>query len=133
MDEMIAEKVQSLYNEAQALEERLMFIDQQLRELDAFKKHISELEHTKENDILASLGKGIFVKSIIDKKQFFIDVGAGIVLQKEPVDIRATIDQQIGKLGEMRQQSLAYFLEVNNELEEVVKNARKSGNNTKTI
>lgn len=121
MDESTAEQVQVLYGEAQALEERLMFIDQQLRELETFKNHIKTLEGIQEKEILASLGKGVFVKGTIDKNQFFIDVGAGVIVRKQPADIRTTIEGQIGKLGEMRQQSLAYFIEINRELESVVK------------
>lgn len=128
MDEAVVEKIQSFYSEANALEERLMFIDEQLRELDSFKKQLGLLDNIQNNEILASVGKGIFMKSVIQKSEFFIDVGAGVVLPKTCSEIISTIEQQIGKLGEMRQQSLAYFLEINKELEALVQNAKHTHN-----
>ena len=116
MNELI-EQTQELYEDSKNTEERLTFIDQQIQELQTFKYNLDKIKHNNEQEMLAALGKGVFVRSQMKEDRFFVDVGAGVLVKKDSAQVISIIDQQIMKLGEMRQQTAAYFMELHRQLE----------------
>ena len=60
-----------------------------------------------EKEILASLGRGVYIKGKIeDNKKLFVEVGAGVVLKKTPFETRNIIEEQIRRFEEARMQLL---------------------------
>ncbi len=102
MDETV-EKARILHAEAQALEERLQFIEQQILELWDFEEGLRKLEVSKQHELLAGIGKGVFLKSSSERKELFVDVGSGVIVKKDIHEIIAVIGEQIEKLESLRE------------------------------
>lgn len=104
MNEEDLKKLNEKYQESRELEEQLNFIEQQLGELSDFDNYLEVLKNTNEKEMLAPVGKGIFLKADLKDKDLFVDVGAGIVVKKNIGETKLVISDQSGKLNEMRYQ-----------------------------
>jgi len=95
-------KLQQGYGQSREIEEQLNIIEEQLVQLEEFKRNLNDLDKTKENEILASLGKGVFIKSDIKDKKLYVDVGSNVFVRKSPIMAIETVDEQLKRLGEMK-------------------------------
>jgi len=114
----------------QELNERIDYISQQISELEEFKNNLKFLKDAKNKEMLAPLGKGIYLKSLCQDDSFFVNVGAGIVVKKTPEETAEIMISQIKNLHEAKT-SLLPSLEVYQRLMgQVVSdlNARKQNN-----
>lgn len=89
------------------LNEKLGYLTQQLLEMEQFNKDVVFLKDSKGKDILAPVGKGIYLKSTIEEKNLFVNVGAGVVVKKSFEDTKAIIESQIKNFQEARMQLTA--------------------------
>lgn len=119
MDKSFLLRAQALHESAQELEQRLSFVDQQLIEMKQFEQSIDFIENRDEKEMLAPLGKGVFAKTMINKEQLFVDVGAGVILQKEPKAVRAILKDQTQRLEEMRKDLVSQLNVLSAQLDEL--------------
>ena len=111
----------SKYEYGKELEEKINIIDRQISELQSFQIHIGEIDKNKEKEILAPLGKGVFIKSEIKDKKLFVDIGAGVLVRKSPKEAREVIEDQLRKLVEMSQEIHQQIEITNQELQNLVR------------
>lgn len=116
MDEALIAQLQQLHVEAGALEDRIRFIDEQLRELDVFRETLTRLGNLPDNTVLSTLGKGVFVKAQPLEHSLFVDVGAGVFLKRSPETVAKTVQEQKNKLLEMRTESLEELQDIQEKL-----------------
>lgn len=116
MDQKVIERAQLLSQESAMLEERAGFIDEQLQELVVFGNDLSVLEKNKESEILAPLGKGLYMKSQIADRSLFVNVGAGVLIKKSVIEARKVVDEQIKRLASMREGINARLVSIMTEL-----------------
>ncbi|OYT41534.1 prefoldin subunit alpha [Candidatus Pacearchaeota archaeon ex4484_26] len=117
-----------LEQENKKLEQQLQSIDQQILLFDELKINLSKISKHK-GEFLSSLGPGVFMKSkLLDNKKFLINVGTGIVVEKEHQEAEKIIDQQIKKLKEARNsvegvitKNFNAMIKIEGELKELVK------------
>tara|TARA_Y100000310_G_scaffold336305_1_gene420454 strand:- start:706 stop:1086 length:381 start_codon:yes stop_codon:yes gene_type:complete len=112
-----------LEQEAKKLHENMQVIDQQVQELEVLKASLSNLDDKKE--ILANLGRGIFIKSQIQEKELFVNVGSGIVLKKSPEDTQKIIEKQVLQLQEIKKELADNIEQINIQVQELVVKAQK--------
>jgi prefoldin alpha subunit len=91
----------------QELNNRIGYISQQISELEEFKNNLKFLKDAKNKEMLASLGKGIYLKSSCQDDNFFVNVGAGVVVKKTPKETAEIITSQIKNLHEAKTSLLA--------------------------
>ena len=85
------------------LERNLEMIESQVIELESFKSGIDSLSKSKVDNILTSLGKGVYTKSkLLNKEEMLVEVGAGVVLIKSAAETINVINSQIVRLKEAR-------------------------------
>lgn len=95
-------RASALHQQSQELEQQLEFIEKQINELSDFSKSLSNLSKTSQSEILAPLGKGVFIKSDIKDKKLFVEIGSGVVIRKTPEETSEVITSQISKLNELK-------------------------------
>jgi len=100
--------------QSQEIQSTLEFIDKQLLELEEFGSDLESFSKSSENQMLASIGKGIYVKSSLENKDLYVNVGAGVIVKKSPGDTERIVEGQVKKLKEARMQ-LSSQLESNNQ------------------
>jgi len=89
------------------LNDRADYVSQQIYELEEFKNNLKFLKDAKNKEVLASLGKGLYLKSSCQDNNFFVNVGAGIVLKKTPEETAEIITSQVKNLHEAKTSLLA--------------------------
>ena len=125
-------KIQEKYQMSQTLDEQLKIVEQQVLKLQQFSQAINFLEENGEMEILAPIGKGVFVKSEMKEKDFFVDVGSGIFVKKKSGDTKKIIDEQVSKLMKMKIQLDFDATGLNEELRELIELTRDE-KDTKSI
>ncbi len=115
-----------LEQESNKLQEQLQIVGREISELESLRLSIEKLDKTKEKEILANLGRGIFIKSEIKEKELFVNVGSGVVLKKKPRDAVKIIDKQIGQLGSLRQNLEEEIEKINLRLQELVEEVQRA-------
>jgi prefoldin alpha subunit len=114
-------EITGIEREARALEENLQFVDAQLWELENFSNTLRGIMENENKEILSSIGGRAFVKSKIeDSKKLFIEVGAGVVVEKSPEDTLEVVKEQSSKLKEIRVQIVSQLEIYHRKLEEFI-------------
>jgi prefoldin alpha subunit len=120
MDQELMMKLEMTHRQSQEIEEKAGIIDKQINELKVFEQSLIGLKDTEEKEMLASLGKGVFVKSDIKDKELFVEVGAGYLVKKSPEETATVLNGQVARLGEMKMQLEMELERVNGELQQMM-------------
>ena len=119
MNQELMFELEELNGQSKDNEERLKIVEQQILELKSFESNLGELESNKNNESLASLGKGVFIKADLKEEDLFVEVGSGILVKKSLGNSKKIAEQQTKKLVEMKNQ----LLSENESISEKMKNA----------
>ncbi len=114
-----------LEQESNKIEEQISLINQQIEELEILKSSLEKLGETKEKEILASFGKGIFFKSELKEKELFVNIGAGIVVRKKPKQTAEIVQQQVAQLEGIKEILMKNIGDIRLQLEALVEQAQK--------
>lgn len=107
MDDELIIKLQETHRQSQEIEEKFKVVEQQLDELQKFASSLEDLDKNSNKEILASLGKGVYIKSDIKDEKLFVDVGSGVLVRKSIEESRQVVEEQSKKLNEMKIQLVA--------------------------
>lgn len=108
MDEEILLRATLIRQESEEVEKELEYIKEQINELEKFREALKFLEENGEKEILASVGKGVYLKSSREKNEkFFVEVGAGVLLRKTPKEAATIVNEQTIKFKEAKLQLTA--------------------------
>jgi len=91
-------KMQMLGSEAEKIEQQIQAIEQQAAELRAVHESLEAIKEGKQKEMLANLGKGIFIPAEIKEKELLVNVGKSILIKKNPEETLKIIGEQIKKL-----------------------------------
>jgi len=108
------------------IEEKTRLVEQQLVELSRFSNNLEELNNRKEKEILASIGKGVYIKSDIKEDKLFVDVGSGVLLKKSISEAKEVVKDQTEKLIVMKTQLSDEAETINAEMKKLVEEAEKN-------
>jgi len=109
-----------LEQEIKGLEQQLLAIEQQLVELQLVRLSLEDLASAKEGEeLLAGLGKGIFVRTKLIDKELFVDVGSKTVLKKSISEAKTILDKDIKKKLEARNAITKEIEEIVRRIEEI--------------
>lgn len=100
MDQELLLKAQFLQNQSQELEQNIEHLEKELQDLSKMNENISFLINNDEKSAISSLGKGVHIKTNIESKELFVEVGAGVIIKKTPDETQKVIKAQIEKLTE---------------------------------
>lgn len=117
-------KLSLFEQETNKLQESIQAVNQQILEFESLKLSINKI-NGKEKDILANLGKGVFIKSEIKDKNLFVNVGSGIVLRKSPLETAEIIDMQVEELKKLKQSFVQNIVEIDSQVQELISQAQE--------
>jgi len=100
MDQKLLEEAIELESYGSALEQHEQFLSNQIEELKKFSDSANSLFSSKENKILAAVGKGVYIPAQITSDKIFVEVGAGVVVKKTYSELQEVIKEQLAKLIE---------------------------------
>jgi len=100
MDEQLLQEAAALEQYTNQLEQNREYLARQISELEEFSQYLSELIKSTEKSMLASIGKGVYLKSDIIERELFVEVGAGVIVKKTPAQLQSVISGQLVRLRE---------------------------------
>mgnify|MGYP001611198633 CR=1 FL=1 len=121
------EQAQKMYEEATSLENNLEIISQQITELKELEKNLQRLNKEKEKEMLASFGKGIFIKTSLLDKELFVDVGVGVIVKKSISQVNEVIEEQTSRLMQMHEESKERLSDLQGELNIMLEKINNKG------
>ncbi|MDO8459716.1 MAG: prefoldin subunit alpha [Nanoarchaeota archaeon] len=104
-EEMIA-RASELQQKSEEAEKNLQIINEQMSEMENFKGGLSAFKGAEGKEVLASIGRGVYIKTNIKDTNLFVEVGSGIVLKKKPEEVKNIIAEQLEKFSEAKLQLL---------------------------
>lgn len=118
-------KLSFLEQQASKIEEQLRIINQQVIELQNLMHSLDELQETKEKDILAGLGRGIFVNAELKNREFLVDVGDKTFIKNNSEGVKNMIKMQVDEMDKVKGSLIENIAEINQEMEKIVVEAQK--------
>lgn len=103
LDNELIFRIQQTQQESKELEEKMEIVDRQISELQGFSVSLNDLDKNKKNkEMLASLGKGVYIKTDIKEDRLFVDVGGGVLVRKSVQEAEKVIEEQMKKLNAIK-------------------------------
>jgi prefoldin alpha subunit len=118
-------KLSMFEQQIKSIQEQLQLVEQAMIEAGSLKIELDNLKGAKDKEIMASIGKGIFAKAKITEEELLVDVGGRNFVKKTISETQNIIDDQVGKLGEVKAELEEKLEEINNELTKVFEEAEK--------
>ncbi|MBI2124244.1 prefoldin subunit alpha [Candidatus Pacearchaeota archaeon] len=120
----------------QRLQEQFAALEQQRAEMIALGESIKRIKGAKGREILAHIGKGIFLRAeAACNDELVVDVGSRVFIKKDIEGTGKIIEGQIGELENAKSSLLAELLKEKSEAEGIIseidkrrkESAKKSG------
>ncbi len=91
-------KLSMFEQQMQQLQQQLQAVEQGIVEINNLSLGLKELVGSKDKEILAPIGRGIFVKTKLVSEELIVDVGGKNFVKKSIPETKKIIDKQITKL-----------------------------------
>ncbi len=122
-------RVQFLQKQAEELEQNLEIVERELIDLKGLDTNLDFLTKSNDKSSISAIGKGLHIKTNIESKELFVEVGAGVVVKKSPEQARTIINNQIRKLTEAKIQMLGKLDIYHKTIESVVQEIEQEEKN----
>ena len=97
-NEELNQKFRIFEREITQIQKELQAIEGAILDLNQIKLGLDEISGKKGNEILAALGRGVFLKAKIESDEPLVDVGEGNFVKKTVPETKKLIDEQVKKL-----------------------------------
>lgn len=104
MDQETIMRAQVIEQKVHEIEQNLEVVNEQINELEIFRKSLDNFDKSESKEMLASLGKGVYAKTEVKEKDLLVNVGRDIYVKKSAKETMAVIAEQSARLIEVRQQ-----------------------------
>ena len=111
-------KLSIFEQQIQQLQQQIQAVEQGIIELQGLSEGFNELKNSEGKEIMAMIGRGIFIKSKIISEELLVDVGGQNFVNKTIPETQELIKEQVVKLKDARES-------LNNSIEEVSHEAEK--------
>jgi prefoldin alpha subunit len=111
----------------QQIQQQLQAVEQGVAELNDLNKGLDDLVGKKDNEILAQIGRGIFIKANLISEDLIVDIGGKKFVNKSIPEAKGMIDKQIAKLMEVNEQLTKSMNELNGEVMKMISGVQGEG------
>ena len=116
MDQQQIMQFQMLEQEANKLAQQLQLIENNLSEIQDIKEGLEEIDKKETKEILANIGKKIYIPVEIKDKNLIIEIGNKKFVKKSIPETKKLIEEQVNKMNNAKQ-------EITNKLEDLQEEA----------
>ena len=104
------------------LEAQIGAIDKQINEMKGITESLEAIDKTDEKDseVLLPIGRGIFVRNKLTSKNVILNIGSGVVIEKNAKDTIKLVNEQIKKLSMMSQEYQEEIIKISREIENTI-------------
>ncbi len=108
------------------MQQQINAVEEGIVELDSLNLGLNEINNSEGKEILAAVGRGIFIKSKITSENLIVDVGGRNFVKKSVFETQEIIKKQIEKLEEIKKELGNGLEEISREAEKVIGEAQKN-------
>ena len=114
-------QMQMLQQEAEDLNQQLQLIEQNLSEIQELKSSLNEIGKKENKEILANIGKKIYLPVEIKDENLFVEIGKGNFVKKTVPETIQVIEEQTKKLVAGKQEVAERLEQLQKEVESLMK------------
>jgi prefoldin alpha subunit len=122
-------KFQMFEQQIQQTQQQLQAVDGALVDLGTIHLGLADLKGSKDKEIMAPIGKGIFAKTKLISEELIVDVGDKTFVSKSISETQEMIKEQTTKLNEVKEQLEGALQEINSELTKTMIEAQQGTKN----
>jgi prefoldin alpha subunit len=112
LEQELGRKFQVFEQQIRMLQEQLQSVEQTSLDLQNLDLGLDDLKSSKDKEILAQVGRGIFVKAKVLSEDLIVDIGGKNFVTKSIENTKEIINSQVEKLSEIKE-------DLENELEKI--------------
>ncbi len=118
-------QIQMMEQEATQLNEHLKMIEQNISEMQELNIGLEEIEKKESQEILANIGKRIYIPVEIKSKKLIVDIGNKTFIKKSISETKEIVKEQIKKLGVGKIEVMARIEEIQGTMEKLLEEIEK--------
>jgi prefoldin alpha subunit len=118
-------KFQMFEQQIGQLQQQLQVVEESIVELGQLNFGLDELVGSKDKEIMAPIGRGIFIKAKLLDEELTVDVGGKNFIKKSIPDTKSILEEQIGKLQQVQRELDGNLEKINEELTKTFMEAQK--------
>ena len=126
MDQQQIMRIQMVEQEAEQLSKQVELIDQHISEMKELEETLEKIEEKDTKEILANLGKKIFIPVEIKDKNLIVEIGNKTFVKKSIPETKKLIAEQLEKLTGARAQILGRLEELQEEMQGMIDEIQKN-------
>jgi len=126
MNEELNNKFRAYEQQIMQINEQLQAIEQAILDMSRINLGLDEIPNNKDAEVLAPIGRGIFVKAKIISEELTVDVGEGTYVKKTIPETKEIIVEQIERLKMMKEQLEEELEKINEEITQTMEEAQKN-------
>ena len=131
MEQQQIMQMQMLQQEAEDLNQQLQLIEQNLSEIEKLKESLEEIDKNENKEILANIGKKIFLPVEIKDKNLFVEIGKGNFVKKTIPETIQVTEEQTKKLVAGKQEVVERLEGLQKEVENMMQGFIKENQDKK--
>lgn len=124
--EEILFKLSMLEQQANEIKQQIEAVDSQIIELENLRLSLERIENKKNGEMLAPLGRGIFLKTEIKDNKILVNVGSKILVKKSFSETKEIIGNQIEEMKKLKSNLIISIEEINHNLIHLIQEAKES-------
>lgn len=113
-------KLSMFEQQMRQMQEQINSIESGLNDLSFLNLGLNDLNDSTGKDILAPVGRGIFVKAKIASEDLIVDVGSKNLVKKNIPETQEIIKEQISKLKEVKEELEENIEKVSKEAQQLI-------------
>ena len=106
------------------IQQQLEVLERNILEMNYLNFGMDEFKGAKGKDVLAQVGKNIFVKTKLAAEDLIVDIGNGNFVKKNIDDTKKLIGEQTKKLEKIRDELNSALESINQEMTSLILNAQ---------
>ena len=127
----LTQKFRIFEQQIQLIQQQLQAVEQAIFEMNNLNIGLDDLVGKKDEEILAPMGRGIYVKAKLISEDITVEIGNKSFVKKSIPETKEIVEKQMKKLGEARNGLNLELNKINNELTTVFMEAQKKNSGKK--
>lgn len=120
-------KLSMFEQQMKQIQQQLESVEQGIVDLMSLNAGLDELTDSKNKEILAPVGRGIFAKAKLTSEELIVDIGGKTLIKKNIPETQELISEQIKKLEEVKISLMNSMESMNQEITQIIMNAQGKG------
>jgi len=114
-----------LEQQLQQLQQQLQAVERGINELESLNLGLDDIKGSKDKEIFAQIGRGIYVKAKITSEELTVNIGENNFVNRNILDTKQLIQEQIRKLKDVEIELEKNIEITNKEFLEIVQEYQK--------